>query len=337
MGKAKGLMAFVKLVKNKPYFKRFQVKYRRRREGKTDYYARKRLVAQDKNKYNSPKYRFVVRFSNKDITCQVMSSKIAGDVTHTAAYAHELERYGLPVGHTNYAAAYCTGLLCARRLLQKYGLDKTFEGNVEVDAEFDEWYIHNEEDEDGPAAFHALLDVGLKSTTLGSKLFAALKGAFDGGLEIPHSEKKFFGYDAEAKEYDAEDHKERIFGGHVRDYMETMEADDPDKYKDHFAKFIAAGIGADDLEALYGKVHAAIREDPAAQITDKKKPEMTTDLLARRKDIVYTDGEGNVKYLCRNKRSKAQRDDRVKQKKNHVLSMRAEEDEDDEDDEDDDE
>merc|ERR1712224_778761 len=253
MGVRAVLMAFVKLVKNKAYFKRFQVKYRRRREGKTDYYARKRLVAQDKNKYNSPKYRFVVRFSNKDITCQVMSSKIAGDVTHTAAYAHELERYGLPVGHTNYAAAYCTGLLCARRLLQKYGLDKTFEGNVEVDAEFDEWYIHNEEDEDGPAAFHALLDVGLKSTTLGSKLFAALKGAFDGGLEIPHSEKKFFGYDPESKEYDAEEHKERIFGGHVRDYMESMEQDDPDKYAAHFKRFIDAGIGPDDLEDLYGK------------------------------------------------------------------------------------
>lgn len=40
-------------------------------EGKTDYYARKRLVTQDKNKYNTPKYRFVVRFSNKDIVCQV--------------------------------------------------------------------------------------------------------------------------------------------------------------------------------------------------------------------------------------------------------------------------
>merc|ERR1711981_1330594 len=86
MGVRAVLMAFVKLVKNKAYFKRYQVKYRRRREGKTDYYARKRLVAQDKNKYNSPKYRFVVRFSNKDITCQVMSSKIAGDVCHTTAY-----------------------------------------------------------------------------------------------------------------------------------------------------------------------------------------------------------------------------------------------------------
>lgn len=40
-------------------------------EGKTDYRARKRLVAQDKNKYNTPKYRLVVRFTNRDIICQV--------------------------------------------------------------------------------------------------------------------------------------------------------------------------------------------------------------------------------------------------------------------------
>merc|ERR1712094_28382 len=333
MGVRAVLMAFVKLVKNKAYFKRYQVKYRRRREGKTDYYARKRLVAQDKNKYNSPKYRFVVRFSNKDITCQVMSSKIAGDVCHTAAYAHGLARYGLPVGHTNYAAAYCTGLLCARRLVQKYSLDSQFPGTVEIDGEFDEWYIHNEEDEDGPAAFHALLDVGLKSTTLGSKLFAALKGAFDGGLEIPHSEKKFFGYDPEAKEYDAEEHKERIFGGHVRDYMESMEQDDPDKYAAHFKRFIDADIGPDDLEDLYGKVHAAIRADPAPKITDKKKPELTADVLSLKKDVVYTDDDGNLKYVCRNKRTRAQRKNRVEQKKAHVLAQIAAEEDEEEDEE----
>ena len=262
-----------------------------------------------------------------------MSSKIAGDVCHTAAYAHELARYGLPVGHTNYAAAYCTGLLCARRLLQKYSLDSQFPGTVEIDGEFDEWYIHNEEDEDGPAAFHALLDVGLKSTTLGSKLFAALKGAFDGGLEIPHSEKKFFGYDAESKEYDAEEHKERIFGGHVRDYMESMEQDDPDKYAAHFKRFIDAGIGPDDLEELYGKVHSAIREDPSAKNTDKKKPEITADVKALKRDVVYTDDDGNLKYVCRNKRTRAQRKNRVEQKKAHVLSKIAEEEESEEEDE----
>merc|ERR1711990_984039 len=102
MGCEGSLMAFVKLVKNKAYFKRYQVKYRRRREGKTDYYARKRLVTQDKNKYNSPKFRFVVRFSNKDITCQVVSSTVAGDLCLTSAYSHELPRYGVKVGLTNY-------------------------------------------------------------------------------------------------------------------------------------------------------------------------------------------------------------------------------------------
>ena len=64
---------FVKVVKSKAYFKRFQVKFRRRREGKTDYYARKKLVIQAKNKYNTPKYRMIVRISNKDICCQVNS------------------------------------------------------------------------------------------------------------------------------------------------------------------------------------------------------------------------------------------------------------------------
>jgi len=43
-------MGFVKIVKNKAYFKRFQVKFKRRRECKTDYAARKRLILQDKNK-----------------------------------------------------------------------------------------------------------------------------------------------------------------------------------------------------------------------------------------------------------------------------------------------
>lgn len=53
-------MPFTKVQKNDAYFSRFQVKPRRRREGKTDYYARKRLVAQAKNKYASPKVRSIL-------------------------------------------------------------------------------------------------------------------------------------------------------------------------------------------------------------------------------------------------------------------------------------
>merc|ERR1711918_249791 len=86
---------------------------------------------------------------------------------------------------------------------------------------------------------------------------------------------------------------------------ESMEQDDPDKYAAHFKRFIDAGIGPDDLEDLYGKVHAAIRADPAAKNTDKKKPEITADVLALKKDVVYTDDDGNLKYVCRNKRTRA--------------------------------
>jgi large subunit ribosomal protein L5e len=101
-------MGFVKVIKNKAYFKRYQVKYKRRREGVTDYKARKKLVVQDKNKYNTPKYRMIVRFTNKDIICQVAYARLQGDVVICSAYAHELPRYGVKVGLTNYAAAYCT-------------------------------------------------------------------------------------------------------------------------------------------------------------------------------------------------------------------------------------
>merc|ERR1712170_288541 len=185
------IMPFVKVVKSKAYFKRYQVKFRRRREGKTDYYARRRLVVQSKNKYNTPKYRMIVRFTNKDICCQIAYARIEGDVVVCAAYSHELPLYGIKVGLTNYAAAYCTGLLLARRLLKKLNLDSIYQGNDDING--DEYYV---EDVDGqPGAFRCSLDIGLARTTTGARIFGVLKGAADGGLDIPHSTKRFPGYD----------------------------------------------------------------------------------------------------------------------------------------------
>merc|ERR1711908_123668 len=149
----------------------------------------------DKNKFNSPKYRFVVRCTNKDVICQVVYAKITGDVCMCAAYAHELPKYGIEVGLTNYAACYATGLLCARRLLTKLELADDYEGQTDVDGEGEK------------RPFTCVLDVGLTRTTTGAKVFGALKGAVDGGLKIPHSEKRFPGYDPEAKEMDGEIHK----------------------------------------------------------------------------------------------------------------------------------
>ena len=90
-------MVYVKVERSSTYFSRYKVKYKRRRQGKTDYRARLRLTSQDKNKYNTPKYRFIVRFSNKDVTCQIAYATVAGDVIVAAAYSHELPRYGLQV------------------------------------------------------------------------------------------------------------------------------------------------------------------------------------------------------------------------------------------------
>merc|ERR1719327_2423541 len=119
-------MAFVKIVKNKAYHSRIQTKPLRRRQGKTDYYARRRLVCQDKNKYDSKKYRLVVRRTNARILTQIIYSTLKGDRVLCAAESDELKAFGLTAGLTNYASAYCTGLLIARRLLKQVGLDESY-------------------------------------------------------------------------------------------------------------------------------------------------------------------------------------------------------------------
>ncbi|KAF7997244.1 hypothetical protein HCN44_005521 [Aphidius gifuensis] len=262
-------MGFVKVVKNKQYFKRFQVKYKRRREGKTDYYARKRLTVQDKSKYNTPKYRLIVRLSNKDITCQIAYSRIEGDRIVCAAYSHELPKYGVKVGLTNYAAAYCTGLLLARRLLKQLKLDTLYTGTTEVDG--DEYNV--EENDSGPGAFRCYLDTGLMRTTTGARIFGAMKGAVDGGLNIPHSTKRFPGYDSESKSFNADVHRQHIFAQHIANYMKTLEENEPENFQRQFSQYIKNGITADGVEAMYKKAHEAIRADPdRAEIVKSKEP-----------------------------------------------------------------
>ncbi|XP_073271259.1 large ribosomal subunit protein uL18-like [Primulina huaijiensis] len=260
-------MVFVKAQKSRAYFKRFQVKFKRRRQGKTDYRARIRLINQDKNKYNTPKYRFVVRFTNKDIIAQVVSASIAGDHILAAAYSHELPNYGLEVGLTNYAAAYCTGLLLARRVLKKLEMDEDYEGNVEATGE-----DYSVEPAESRRPFRALLDVGLLRTTTGNRVFGALKGALDGGLDIPHSDKRFAGFDKSSKQLDPEVHRKYIYGGHVASYMNNLMEDEPEKYQSHFSRFIKKGIESENMEEMYKKVHAAIRADPTKKKSEKQPP-----------------------------------------------------------------
>jgi len=301
-------MGFIKVVKNKAYFKRFQVKFKRRRQAKTDYHARKRLIIQDKNKYKTPKYRFVVRITNRDIICQIFSADITLDVCMLAAYAHELPRYGVKVGLTNYAAAYCTGLLLARRVNKKLGLD--YEGVEEVDGED----FNVEADVEGKAPFRALLDVGLRRTTTGARIFGALKGACDGGLDIPHNDRRFPGSECNAGDYetDAEKHKEYIFGGHIKEYMESLQEDDEEAYQTQFSRYIAAGIGPDEIEGVYEEAHSRIREDPFI----KRDP---LDLGLFKKRDTPKPKEFPKKQWQQQKLSKKQRAGRVRQKLANLL------------------
>ena len=84
--------------------------------------------------------------------------------------------------------------------------------------------------EDEPRPFKCYLDVGLRRTSTGNRVFGALKGASDGGIFIPHNEKRFPGYDPESKTLDAETLQRYIVGGHVAEYMESLEEEDDERY-----------------------------------------------------------------------------------------------------------
>ncbi|RMD44554.1 hypothetical protein DV735_g579, partial [Chaetothyriales sp. CBS 134920] len=300
-------MPFTKVVKNSPYFSRFQTKYRRRRSGKTDYYARKRLVAQAKNKYNAPKYRLVVRFTNRDIIAQLVTAEITGDKVFAAAYAHELKRYGIENGLTNWSAGYATGLLLARRALKKLDLDEDFTGVEEADGEFTLTEAAEGEDGESRRPFKAFLDVGLHRTSTGARIFGVMKGASDGGLYVPHNEKRFPGYDQESKELDAETLRKYIFGGHVAEYMETLQDDDEERYKQQFARYIEDEIEADGLEEIYAEAHKAIREDPFKKDEDADK-----------KGKAYWKAEGKKHKVI--KLTKEEKDQRIKEKIERLAS-----------------
>ena len=88
------------------------MKYRRRREGRTNYKKRLKYLL-------SKKPRLVVRKGNNQIVCQVIEYGENGDKVIASANSHELKKYGW-LGHPgNVPSAYLTGLLCGRRALEK--------------------------------------------------------------------------------------------------------------------------------------------------------------------------------------------------------------------------
>jgi len=320
-------MGFLKVLKTKAYFKKFQTKKRRRREGKTDFRARRGLCKQAKNKYNMAKYRLIVRFTNRHVICQIAYATIQGDKIVCGANSHELPRYGIPCGLKNFGAAYATGLLVARRMLKSLNLEESFEGVEECDGE--DFHIEDEVDDDDRRPFKAILDIGLKRTVVGSKVFAAMKGAADGGLHVPHSNKRFPGYSApenkgDDAEFNAEELRDRIFGSHVTDYMETMEEEDEQKYQSHFKNYIDNDVAADGIEDMYTEAHKKIRADPALKPSNKKVT----------KHVVFGNktSNGDAKWTRPRRLTKKQKFNRVQtmisNAQRKILAAAAEEDDD---------
>ena len=132
---------------------RYFVPFRRRREGKTDYYARGRLIVAD-----SP--RMVVRVTNKHVIIQLVTAEMDGDKTLVSATSKELKALGYSGNTKNTPAIYLTSLLLCQKAKKK---------NVK----------------------EVILDLGARNYKSGNKIFAGLKAIVDSGIICPFDEKAF--------------------------------------------------------------------------------------------------------------------------------------------------
>ena len=188
----------------------YRVPYRRRREGKTDYQARRALVL-------SRIPRFIVRGSLKHMTVQIAEAQPNGDRIITSAYSRELiKTYGWQASCGNLPSAYLTGFLCGLRAVGK-GVKK------------------------------AILDIGLFSPTKGSRIFAALKGALDAGVEIPCDKEKLPG-------------DKQISGQHIAEYAQHLSANEQETYQKQFSQYLKEKLQPEQLPEHFSQVKEKIEE-----------------------------------------------------------------------------
>jgi len=132
---------------------RYKVPFRRRREGRTDYHFRYKLIL-------SRKPRLVIRKGNKNITLQLIVAEPAGDRTLLTVNSQELKKFGYDQNTGNVPASYLAGLLFGKRMKAM--------GEGE-----------------------AILDMGIHANTKGNRIYSALKGVVDAGVDVPHSPEIF--------------------------------------------------------------------------------------------------------------------------------------------------
>ena len=132
---------------------RYRVKLRRRREGKTNYYARREML-------KSSKTRLVIRRSTKHMRVQFVNALPDGDITLVDTSSYGLKNFGWKLNGNNIPSAYLTGYLAGKRA-KDMGIND------------------------------AILDIGLQSNTRGSRIYSGLKGVLDAGVSIPTGDDIF--------------------------------------------------------------------------------------------------------------------------------------------------
>ncbi len=185
---------------------RYNLPYRRRRSGATDYASRRRLVL-------SGLPRLVVRPANKHITVQIVEAHATGDRILASAHSSELRKYAWKGGSGNLPSAYLTGSLAGYRAKSR---------GIET----------------------AVLDVGTRSPTLGSRLFAAMNGAIDSGMKIPHDPEVL-------------PPKERLRGDHISAYAKGI-SEKPDAYQRVFSAYLKNKLKPEDIPAHFDDVRGKI-------------------------------------------------------------------------------
>ncbi len=216
----------------------YRVQLRRRREGKTDYQARKAMVV-------SGRPRLVARPSLNNVTAQIIIAKPQGDQVLAAANSRELvKKYGWKAATGNIPAAYLTGLLCGLKA-KAAGVDQ------------------------------AILDIGMIIPTKGQRVFAVLSGVLDAGVEVPHSEEKIvkertkgdhIAKYAKALGADSDEYKAQ-FSKYIAAEVE------PEKITEHFSKVKADVIGSfkGAKVAPEAEEKPAPKEKAAAKAAPKEK------------------------------------------------------------------
>ena len=131
----------------------FTVPFRRKREGKTYYRKRMRLLV-------SNKHRLVIRKSLRSIQISLVVFDSKGDNVLLTVNSNSLSKLGWKGYSGNLSSAYLTGMLAGKKSIEK-GIDE------------------------------AVLDLGFEKSVKGTKLYAALAGAIDAGLKIPFDQKMF--------------------------------------------------------------------------------------------------------------------------------------------------